>query len=175
MPGQVIELNPVSQITTGFVGQPGKRVFYLQATKGVQVVSVILEKLQVEALAEGVEQFVTDLKQRHADLADAVVDYRPERMALTVPLDPMFRVGQIGLGYDEENDLVVLVATEILAEGREQEEASVVRVFATRGQMLEVAQHGHSIVRQGRSTCPLCGQPIDNEGHFCPRRNGHRW
>lgn len=175
MPGQVIELNPVSHITTGFVGQPGKRVFYLQASKGVQVVSVILEKLQVEALAEGVEQFLRDLKQRHADLVEPDVHYRAERMALKLPMDPVFRVGQIGLGYDEENDLVVLVATEILNEGHEQDEASVVRVFATRAQMLEVAQHGHAIVGQGRPNCPLCGQPIDSEGHFCPRRNGHRW
>lgn len=175
MAGQVIELNPVSHITTGFVGQPGKRVFYLQASKGVQVVSVILEKLQVEALAEGVEQFLRDLKERHAELAEPDVSYRAERMALKLPLDPMFRVGQIGLGYDEENDLIVLVATEILTEGRDQEEASVVRVFATRAQMLEVAQHGHAIVTQGRPNCPLCGQPIDSEGHFCPRRNGHRW
>lgn len=175
MPGQVIELNPVSHITTGYVGQPGKRVFYLQASKGVQVASVILEKLQVEALAEGVEQFVQDLKSRHADLADPESHYRAEHMALKFPLDPLFRVGQIGLGYDEENDLVVLVATEILVEGREQDEASVLRLFASRAQMLEVAQHGHTIVKQGRALCPLCGQPMDNEGHFCPRRNGHRW
>jgi len=175
MPGQVIELNPVSHITTGYVGQPGKRVFYLQASKGVQVVSVILEKLQVEALAEGIEQFLRDLKTRHEGLAEPEVAYRAERMALKLPMDPVFRVGQIGLGYDEDNDLVVLVATEILAEERDQEEAAVVRLFATRAQMLEVAQHGHSIVGQGRPLCPLCGQPVDSEGHFCPRRNGHRW
>ena len=87
MAGQVIELNPVSHITTGFVGQPGKRVFYLQASKGVQVVSVILEKLQVEALAEGVEQFLRDLKERHAELAEPEVSYRAERMAHKLPLD----------------------------------------------------------------------------------------
>ena len=30
------------------------------------------------------------------------------------------------------------------------------------------------VVAAGRPTCAMCGEPIDPEGHFCPRRNGHR-
>jgi uncharacterized repeat protein (TIGR03847 family) len=179
MSGTVYELNPVSHITTGFIGQPGKRVFYLQATKGVQVVTLIVEKMQVEALSEGVIKFLDDLRERNPDLSTTVADYRAERMALKVPLDPIFRVGQIGLGYDETNDLMVLVAQEIVTGEREEEvegdDVNVARLFATREQMLEMAEHGRAIVGQGRPNCPLCGQPIDPEGHFCPRRNGHRW
>ncbi len=28
-------------------------------------------------------------------------------------------------------------------------------------------------VAAGRLPCPLCGQPLDPQGHICPRRNGH--
>ena len=28
--------------------------------------------------------------------------------------------------------------------------------------------------RQGAPPCPLCGLPLDTEGHICPRQNGHR-
>jgi len=29
------------------------------------------------------------------------------------------------------------------------------------------------VVAAGRMPCPLCGQPLDPQGHICPRRNGH--
>jgi uncharacterized repeat protein (TIGR03847 family) len=94
-------------------------------------------------------------------------------MALKVPLDPVFRVGQLGLGYDRDRDLLVLVAQEIVVEGGDPEAAAVARFFATRSQMRALGRHGLSIVKQGRPVCGNCGQPIDPEGHFCPRSNGH--
>ena len=33
---------------------------------------------------------------------------------------------------------------------------------------------GAEAVAAGRPPCPLCGQPLDPEGHTCPRLNGHR-
>jgi uncharacterized repeat protein (TIGR03847 family) len=173
MPGTVIELNPVTHITTGYIGQPGKRVFYLQAQSGSEIVTLIVEKQQVEALAQGVEQFLLELKEQMPDLPDASPDYVPQAMALKVPLDPVFRVGQLGLGYDRDRDLLVLVAQEIVVEGGDPEAAAVARFFATRSQMRALGRHGLSIVKQGRPVCGNCGQPIDPEGHFCPRSNGH--
>jgi len=29
------------------------------------------------------------------------------------------------------------------------------------------------VVAAGRPPCPLCGNPLDPEGHVCPRQNGH--
>jgi uncharacterized repeat protein (TIGR03847 family) len=29
-----------------------------------------------------------------------------------------------------------------------------------------------AVVAAGRPPCPLCGQPLDPQGHLCPRRNG---
>lgn len=171
---QVYELNPVSHITTGYVGQPGKRVFYLQAERGSQVITLIVEKLQVEALAQGITQMLTELQEKDPDLPPAVSTYRPQVMALKMPLDPAFRVGQLGLGYDAERDLMVLVAQEITTEERTAEDADVARLFATRAQMLELSEHGRSLVKQGRPICGLCGQPMDPGGHFCPRSNGHK-
>ncbi len=171
---QVYELNPVSHITTGYVGQPGRRVFYLQAERGLQVVTLIVEKLQVEALAQGITQMLTELQEKNPELPPAVSAYQPQGMALKLPLDPAFRVGQLGLGYDADRDLMVLVAQEITTDERSAEEAGVARLFATRAQMLELSEHGHSLVQQGRPICGLCGQPIDPGGHFCPRSNGHK-
>jgi uncharacterized repeat protein (TIGR03847 family) len=174
MAGTQIELNPVKSITTGFIGQPGKRVFYLQAHGNGDVVTLIVEKQQVEALANGIEQFLDELREKFPHLDDASADFDPAQMTLTLPLDPAFRVGQLGLGYDQDRDLLVLVAQEISVEGREAEESGTARFFASRSQMRALGAYGLVLVKQGRPICGNCGQPIDPEGHFCPRRNGHK-
>jgi uncharacterized repeat protein (TIGR03847 family) len=167
-------VNPVTSITTGFIGQPGKRVFYLQAQGEAETVTVIVEKQQVEALARGIEQFLGELKEKFPDLPEASAVFEPAAMRLVTPVDPAFRVGQLGLGYDQDRDLLVLVAQEVVPEGGEADEAVTARFFATRAQMRALGAHGLVLVKQGRPTCGNCGQPIDPEGHFCPRSNGHR-
>lgn len=175
MAGTIYELDPVSSITTGYIGQPGKRVFYLQAARDDQTVTLVIEKMQVDVLAQSIQQFLDELKEQFPNLPEATLTYKPERMNLRVPLDPAFRVGQLGLGYDSDRDLVLLVAQEVTTEERSDEEASVARLFATRAQMLTLAEHGKSIIKQGRPICAFCGQPVDPAGHFCPRRNGHKY
>ncbi len=174
MAGTLYELNPVKIITTGFIGQPGKRVFYLQGKGEGEVVTLIVEKQQVEALANGIEQFLQELREKFPDLNEAPASYSPAEMQLDVPVDPAFRVGQLGLGYDQERDLLVLVAQEVVTEERPAEEANSARFFATRAQMRALGAFGLVLVKQGRPTCGNCGQPIDPEGHFCPRSNGHK-
>jgi uncharacterized repeat protein (TIGR03847 family) len=173
MAGTVFEFDPVTRITTGFIGQPGKRVFYLQAAKGREVLTLLIEKQQVEALALGVEQFLSELHEKLPDLAEASATYDDAAMQLKLPIDPAFRIGQLGLGYDADRDLLMVVAQEVVVEGRDPEEAATARLFATRSQMRALGRHSLAQVKQGRPVCPLCGQPIDPEGHFCPRSNGH--
>jgi uncharacterized repeat protein (TIGR03847 family) len=166
-------MKPVTHITAGAVGQPGQRVFYLQATQDLERVSLLCEKQQVEALAVGIEQFVEELQKKHPDLPEATDYFDRYKMALEEPLEPLFRVGQMGLGYDEESDLLVLVAQEAVSEEQSAEEAAAARFWATRSQLRALSKYALEIVRQGRPICGNCGQPMDPEGHFCPRSNGH--
>lgn len=174
MSGRVIELRPVTHITTGAVGPPGQRVFYLQAVKDDQRVTAIVEKQHVLALAVGVEQLVRDLQERLPNLPPASDAYVEGDMQLQEPLDPLFRAGQIGLGYDDEADLLVLMIAELQVEDAAPDEAPTTRLWATRSQMRALARHGLEIAQRGRPVCSLCGQPIDPDGHLCPRRNGHK-
>ena len=32
---------------------------------------------------------------------------------------------------------------------------------------------GAQLVVAGRPACPICGRPMDPDGHVCPRSNGH--
>ena len=97
MPYQVFDLNPVDRITTDAIGEPGKRVFYLQARKEHRLVTLICEKEHVAALAVAIEQLLLSLAD---DDADAVVEPDPiinQGMDLELPLEPVFRVGQVNL------------------------------------------------------------------------------
>ena len=169
-----IELRPVTHITTDAIGQPGKRVFYIQGWQDERTVTLIIEKVQIQSLAIGLEQFLVEVAEKYPDLPDASADFDEEKMHIQPPVDPLFRVGEIGLGYDIDQDLVVLVAHELLAEGSEAEEASVVRYWCTRSQLRAMCRWGIEVAAQGRPLCPQCGQPMDPAGHFCPKRNGHK-
>ena len=170
---EVYDLNPVTRITAGAVGEPGQRTFYVQARQGSQSVTLLCEKQQVAALAMGIEQLLEQIAQKDPQLAGRPDELLDVDMSLDEPLEPAFRVGQMGLGYDEEHNLLVLVAQELLPEGENTENASSARFWGTPVQMRTMARHATQVVASGRPTCPLCGAPMDPEGHFCPRRNGH--
>lgn len=186
--GEEIDLQPVSHITTDAIGQPGKRVFYIQAWQNTRTLSLIVEKIQVQSLAVGLEQFLAELQQRYPELPEASGDYDEERMRIRPPLDPLFRVGELGLGYDADNDLIVLVAREVVNEevdGLESpespespeeavEQGRVVRFWCTRSQIRAMCHWGMEVAARGRPICPQCGEPMDPEGHFCPKKNGHK-
>jgi uncharacterized repeat protein (TIGR03847 family) len=174
MSGIEFEIKPVTHITTGAVGPPGKRVFYLQGRSDEIVITLIVEKQQVQSLAVGLEQFLGDLSGRHPDLPLAESNFDEFEMRLQEPLEPLFRVGHIGLGYDEESDLLVLVAREIQLPDEDPEEASSARFWCTRSQLRRMCHWGLSLADRGRPICGNCGEPIDPEGHFCPKRNGHK-
>lgn len=155
------------RFTAGTVGEPGRRVFYLQAGDGDRVVTLRLEKTQVEALAEYLAGMLSDLPA----VAEAERP-APAELALREPVEEAWVVGSIGVAYDEDEDRVVLVAEE-LGEEEEEEDTSTARFRVTRAQVAAFVDHARELVASGRPPCPFCGRPLDPEGHVCPRSNGH--
>jgi len=176
-----MDLGPVDRITADAVGEPGERTFYLQARSGGEVVTVIVEKQQVELLAASILELLADVElETGADLDE-------DELELEEPLDPRWRAGRLSLGYDRDRDLFLLEVSEF--DPREEEEddeeapddlrslldhePETVRLLATREQMLALSRHGAEVADRGRPTCQFCGNPIDPEGHACPAMNGH--
>jgi uncharacterized repeat protein (TIGR03847 family) len=174
MPRTEIDLRPVTHIMADAIGPPGKRVFYLQGWQEDKTITLIIEKVQIQSLAVGLEQFLAEIQEKFPDLPEASAEFAEEKMHIHPPVDPIFRVGEMGLGYDAENDLLVLVAREMVAEDQDQEEAGVVRFWCTRSQLRALTHWGLEIAARGRPLCPQCGEPMDVEGHFCPKKNGHK-
>ncbi len=151
MPNMEIDLNPVDFITVGTVGPKGQRVFHLQAGKDEQIVSLIIEKEQAWALSEAIRELVDDLEQRFP-IGDDGED--ETLMDLHDPIEPLFRVAQMGLGYDEERNMVVLVAQELLPLSDEEEieapQPGIVRMWCSRSQMRALSAHATATVQAGR-------------------------
>lgn len=162
-----IELNPANQITVGTIGPPGQRTFFLQGTRGSQTISLTIEKEQARMLAESFEALIQELANKYPEANDTSVW---TDMRLREPVESLFRVGNIGIGYNEDSNQVVLVAYELVAE---DEEPNVVSYWITRSQVQALVQHAYDVVKAGRPICGNCGKPIDPTGHFCPQRNGH--
>lgn len=173
--GEVIDLNPITRLTAGAVGKPGQRVFYLQGESTERRVTLLCEKQQVQSLGGAIEKFLQEIQEKNPHLLTPSGSYFEPDMELIEPLEPLFRVGEIALGYDEDTDLVVIIAQESVEDESQSENASVVRFWATRSQSLAMAQWGVNTAAKGRPICGNCLQPIDPDGHFCPRRNGHKY
>jgi uncharacterized repeat protein (TIGR03847 family) len=176
MPRIEIDLNPVTHVTTDAIGQPGQRVFYIQGRTSERVVTVIVEKVQIQTLSLGVDDFLAELLQRYPNLPPVAPDYDETLMQIQAPVDPIFRAGELGLAYDADSDMAVLVVREIQTADNEgnAEEASVVRFWCTRSQLFAMGKWGLEVTSRGRPVCPYCGQPMDPSGHFCPKRNGYK-
>ena len=173
MPKTDMDLNPVDFITVDAIGKPGERVFFLHATAGRQVVTLLIEKVQVESLAAAVDEFFTELAQNHPDLASVSGEYLEEEMHIQPPVEPLFRIGGMGLAYEAESDRAILVVHETISGDQQPEEVSEIRFWCTREQLARLGKWGAEVASRGRKICPLCGQPMDPEGHLCPKKNGH--
>ncbi len=166
-----MELDPVDRITADAVGEPGDRTFFLQARKGPETLTVVLEKEQVRLLAASIMEILekVGIETDPAAIADA-------ELVLEEPVAGEWRAGRLSIGYQEERDLLVLDLEEMIPEDEEPKDRvpEEARLWATREQMLGLARHGAEVVASGRPACQLCGQPMDPEGHWCAAKNGHR-
>lgn len=164
-----IELNPVSHMTIDTIGPPGQRTFYLQGSQGPDTVTLIIEKQQAAMLANSFESILDELARKYPSRAREAEQVWKD-LRLREPVESLFRVGRMELGYSESLDRLVLVAYELVEE--EAEEPNAVSFWLTRAQAETLIPHITEVVQAGRPICGNCGQPIDPEGHFCPKRNG---
>ena len=165
-------LDEPDRFLAGTVGEPGDRSFYLQARKGGALISVALEKVQVAALA-----------QRLDDLLDAVeAPAHPEaadELPLEEPVVELFRVGAMALAWDASKEAVVIVAQTPTDDGEyaelpddAEEGPDLLRVRIDAPSARAFVQRAEALVVSGRPACPFCGEPLDPKGHFCSRGNG---
>ncbi len=186
MPRHLFVYDPPERFVAGTVGEPGSRVFFLQARSGPRVTSVALEKEQVALLAERLEELLDEIVRRtggSTSVPAAVPSDLADNEPLEQPILEEFRVGSLALAWDEPHARIVIEAgaitedenpAEPLSDDQTAEAPDALRVRLTGGQARAFAARAQAVVSAGRAPCPLCELPLDPEGHVCPRQNGYR-
>ena len=170
------EFEEVDTFTAAAIGEPGSRVFYLHARAGQQRVTVKCEKQQVTAIAQYLRRVLSDLPPP---------EDRPLPVELRDPGEQSFVLGPIGLGYDRGNDRLLVQLEELVPTAPEDEDdedaielgddvdddRGHIRLYVTRSQAAAFCDYADELVAAGRPNCQWCGNPIDPDGHPCPRMN----
>ena len=180
--------DPPERFVTGTVGEPGQRTFFLQARSGSHLVTVALEKQQVAALAERIDELLDEVmaSQGGAATIPAVAPLDLEDgEPLEQPIEEEFRAGTMTLSWDPADARVVIevfpfteaavVSPEQVEEDFEEpepDELLLVRIPA--GAARAFVKRATQVLSAGRPSCPFCGNPVDAEGHLCVRMNGFR-
>ncbi|BCJ69829.1 DUF3090 domain-containing protein [Polymorphospora rubra] len=189
MTHQVHAFEPPERFVAGTVGEPGDRTFFLQARGGGRLVSVALEKVQVSLLAEKLEELLTEAHRRFGVELPETPAAPSDNEPLENPVDEEFRVGTLGLAFDVDSATVVI---EAIAAGESEvgldlpdddedddiddepdDDLDRLRVRLSPQAAREFIDRARRVLSAGRPPCPLCGQPLDPQGHLCPRHNGY--
>lgn len=179
------------RFVAGTVGQPGERTFFLQAREGNRMTSVACEKQQVSVLAEHLDRVLDEVLRRSAGGADVPPASSKARDTdpLDAPITEEFRVGTMTIAWDPSIDRIVIelfsnvdveeestqeppAATVEESDEIEADEVFVVKITASYAR--DFVARAQALVAAGRPSCPFCLQPIDPQGHICPRANGYR-
>lgn len=172
--------------TADYVGEPGRRTFYIQCRRGDETLSFLVEKQQVALLAEKLREVLLLIDD--TDTVRATPAARDPALALLEPAEPRWRVATIGIGYEENGDYLVIVVSPVERSDEEDDEPAAgddadeddeddeesFRFHLRRDQARSFVLHASAVVEEGRPLCQLCGLPMDPTGHLCPASNGHR-
>ena len=179
---RVIEFTEPQRFTVGTVGLPGERTFFIQAEDGPRLISVSLEKSQVQALADRLVFMLREIKQVIPNFS--IKDLPKDEKSLSTPIEEEFRVGLIGIAFDQSTELIQIDLQAVSEEDQEDaqfvdvddlsSDRDILRISITPSEASRFSKRASVVVGAGRLPCPFCGGPIDSRGHLCPRANGYR-
>jgi uncharacterized repeat protein (TIGR03847 family) len=162
------EFEEVTLLFPFAVGIPGNRTFFLAIGEKNNWVRIWVEKEHLQALAVAIEQLLLALSEEKISLpweteGPPLTDETPTGLP-SAELD----IVQMTLGYDEGKAAIEL---EVLRSGAQEENPLEVHGRVTLAQLKKFGRQAAKICAAGRPLCPVCGGPIDPEGHTCPKEN----
>jgi len=169
------EFRDKTHFTAGATGKPGERIFYIQMGDLFDFISLKAEKQQVIALAGFLENLLSDMPHE---------EIQPYEAEIKSPSEPVWTAGQIAVGVDLHNQMMVVSIAEFqgfeesveisnpssLQDFIESDGANA-RVFISQAQALDFISKTNELVSNSRPPCRLCGQPKNPDLHACPRLN----
>ena len=153
--------------------------------------SISLEKQQVAALAERIDELLDELMRAAGEdvLIPAIAPRATsDNQPLEQPIEEEFRAGTMTLSWDGTDERVVIEVFPFT-------EAAVVSPSSSRrtsrtcsspsptrscssaclpAAARSFVERARTVIGAGRPDCPFCGEPVDPDGHLCVRANGFR-
>ena len=166
------ELGRVSSLRADAVGEPGSRRFRLlvESVSGGSAV-LWMEKEQLFSLGEAIKRIIAIVEEqgKGRSAGRSPTEESGETSAHTgQPLE--FQVGRLSIGYDEGTALYLVSAH---TEEDPEDVTPLVSLEATEQDVDALADEAFEVCAAGRPRCVLCGAPMGQEQHICPRHNGH--
>ena len=182
---QVFAYDPPERFVAGTVGEPGQRTFFLQAREGVAA--------DDGRPGEGPGRRARRAGRRAARRRAAAQRRRgavppwprpssADQAPLETPIDEEFRVGTLapGVGRRRQPARHRGAGDRGRARGRgrrgrrtdddDAEPLDRLLVRLTPGAARAFVRRSQALVAAGRPPCPFCQQPLDPQGHICPRQ-----
>ena len=157
----------VSSIEAETFGEPGQRTFRLVVSAGTARSYIWLEKEQLFQLGVYLQEAMRTLSEE--DRARESNPGEPQWSGGEETVE--FKARQLSLNYDVPANYFYVRAYE--GEESEEEEGASVSCWFSPDQAEKLSEESLRICAAGRPPCFLCGQPINADGHVCPRANGH--
>lgn len=154
----------LEHFTAGTVGPRGQRTFFLQFGNRGDLVSLKLEKGQVSALAEFLDQLLEDTHPVGDDEVPLALD-------LIDPVEAAWTVASIGVAFQEDEQRFVLVAEELVVDDEDDTEPANAQLHLSLGQVKAFVDRARDLVASGRPPCDFCGRPLDHDDGWCPCHN----
>jgi uncharacterized repeat protein (TIGR03847 family) len=149
------------------IGEPGQRVFRLRVMSGTEAASLWLEKEQLAALTLAMRQL---LEQADENAESDEPDPEPPTRSFPSDAEIDFKLGRLGIGYDERRHIVTIFA---YAMDLDEDAPPTFACQVSLPQCEAFAERAETTINAGRPICVLCGTAIEQDGHKCGRRNGH--
>ncbi len=163
MAGPTQDMGLVNTFTPEALGEPGKRTFRLMVGSELGTAVIWLEKEQLLELGLHLKRAVGVMEEIEEPELPT-----PSYPAVEDP-DFQFKLGKQAVEFDEQDGLFRFWNYDV-----EVEEDVASLVFeATIPQVVDFAEESLRVCSSGRPICPLCHEPINPDGHFCSRSNGH--
>ncbi len=159
-----VDLGTAQSVDAESFGQPGERTFRLRIIgAGKESASLWVEKEHLQALSLAFSQILSQFGRADASAGQGAAEF-PQAV------DHDLRIGRMGIGFDPADRSFVLQVYELESD-EDASPALNVRLrlehcAALNGQLIR-------IISAGRPVCPLCGSPVNADGHACVRANGH--
>ncbi len=153
------------------IGEPGRRTFRITLHGQLGTAKVWMEKEQLFELGISIKRLLASIPH-----SENVAENNFESTTPFSQTTHEFQLGSLALSYDDDQKQFILVVTDVsdIEELEEEISEPTVNISANSKQMADLAEEALEVCAAGRPNCPLCGDPIDPEGHICPRSNGHK-